>query len=358
MKLTQKLLTFIHRVFDKSPQQFLALRLTYAGSMTWKVEDGVLTTAVVGGPGHGLSIDLSQYTLATLVNFLAAQAGYAVLFADMSDKSLLSATVLIDAAGDISQSNGDHISGYTSLLWAYLESAAVELRAAQSQIVEMIKQLSTRDADGNLSAAGEWQDEIGGYYGIPRIAGEPDTQYGPRIIAEVLRPRGNNVALEAAIAEFTGQPASITDVTLIGPADPLYNGAILYDGSRHYDADTTFLYGLFDAVLGYDLLGGMDVDDYKTTLEGIIDRLRDAGTHLRSLLLAGSAISDALTPPTEFSADPDSLATLTPLTDPATDPDDTSAMTFTWVETFKYEGARFYNGGFDYTPSTTATETL
>src|SRR3546814_4396237 len=82
------------------------------------------------------------------------------------------------------------------------------------------------------TAQGEWLDELGGYYGVPRIQGENDASYGPRIIAEVLRPRGNNVAMEAAIKVYTGQDAKVTDVTLYGDPFPRYDATIRYDGTR------------------------------------------------------------------------------------------------------------------------------
>lgn len=355
MHLTQKLLSRLHRVFNKDPGTFLALRLQYAGSMTWTVADAVLTTTVTDGPGQPLSVDLTQYTLGQLYAFLAAQPGYSVAYGDSSALSLLSARILVDGSNDIAQSNGDHLYGYTSVLWAYLEAQAVELQAAEAQIVEMLKQMSTKTAQA------EWLDEIGGYYAVPRLQGENDASYGPRIIAEVLRPRGNNVAMEAAIKIYTGQAAKVTDVTLYGDTFPLYNGVITRNSAYTYNASRAPLYGLFDVDYGYDFENGGDIAQFAQIVRDLIDRLRDAGTHLRSLLLRGSDMADTFAPPTDTGAI--SWAVSAAIEDTLTAPDDSAfAMASTLGDLsdtfaaaaddaqlvvtydYRYNGIRRYNG--------------
>lgn len=370
MRLTQKLLSFLNRVFDKDPAQFLAMRLRYDGSMVWGVADGKLTTTVSGGSGQSLSVDLSQYSVAQLANFFGSQQGYSIAYVDRSELSMLSALVLIDGGNNIASSNGDHLYGYTSELWSYMEAQASELEAAETQIGEMLKQMST------VTASNEWLDELGSYYVVPRLQGELDTQYGPRIIAEVLRPRGNNVAMEAAIKVYTGQDAKVTDVTLYGATFPLYNGAITRNSAYTYDASRVPLYGLFDVEYGYDLLNGGDISAFQQTVRDLINRLRDAGTHLRSLLLTGSVLADALTPPTDGgSAQPitagmaatDSLTapteasfgvstTLATLSDTLTAPSDTESLSI--VYGYKYNSVRSYNSAIFRTGGQTVIEAL
>ena len=287
MKLTTKLLSFLNRVFDKNPQRFLALRLSYDGQMTWSVRDAVLTTHVVGGSGEALVVNLRQYRLAELMNFLGSQDGYSVLYSAPPDLAGLSARTLLDGDGDIGKSNGDHLYAYTSPLWVYLEAMASELDAARLQITEMLRQMVTKTAEG------EWLDEIGIYYGVPRMPGEADRPYGDRIIAEVLRPRSNNVAMEMAIKEFTGQTATVTDVVLFDGATPAYNSLIQHNGLHLHNAVARPIYGLFDVMIGYNLLTGGSPAQFQQEVREIIGRLRAAGTHLRALELAGSVILDA-----------------------------------------------------------------
>lgn len=370
MKLTSKLLGFLNRVFNKDPQQFLAFRLSYNGEMTWQIADAVLTTTVLSKPSANLTIDLTQYTIATLVNYLVLQTGYQVLYLDSSDKSQLSATALIDGSGDIGLSNGDHFYAYTSVLWAFMDAGARELTIAKNQIPEAIKQMAT------TTASDEWLDELGGYYGIPRQQGELDVSYGPRIIAEVLRPRGNNVALELAISSYTGQDTTVTDVVEYGATFPLYDNTITRNSAYTYSASAARRYGLFDVQYGYDLINGSDIGTFKTTVEGIIDRLRDAGTHLRTLSLQGSVITDTFTAPTDGSSIQPLTATF-PFSDSLTAPSDTfnptsaaisqfldsltapaDSLGLTQTTNFLYDSVRSYNGAITRLGVGSYSETL
>lgn len=368
MKLTQTLLGYLHRVFNKDPAQFLALRLQYAGGLTWQVADGVLTTVVTGGVGQNLSVDLSQYTLSGLALYLAGQAGYEIVYVDETGLSVQSSLILIDGSNDISLSNGDHLYGYTSVLWSYLEAASSELEEAQTQIGNMLLQMST------TTGSGEWLDVIGSYYGVPRLSGELDPSYGPRIIAEVLRPRGNNVAIEAAINAYTGQAVTVTDVVLYTPQFPLYDGAILRDGSHVYGTTGKPIYGLFDVTYGYDLINGGDISTFEQTITDLINRLRDAGTHLRALVLSGSMLADSLVAPTDtgfslaigalfaddLTAPTDGLvfdaSSIAPFSDALTAPADDESLTI--VYGYTYGGLRSYNSVILHMGGKTVTESI
>ncbi len=268
MNLTKRLLSYLHRVFDKDPAPFLALRLNCDGSgMTWAVSNGRLTTTPVGGTAAPLSVDLTQYTVASLAGYLTAQTGYTVSYFDATQLSLLGAAVLMDGSGNVAQSNGDHLYGYTSVLWSYMEANAVELKAAEAQIGNMLLQMSTTTAEDI------WLDELGGYYKVPRNQGELDAQYGPRIIAQVLRPLGNNVAIESALRVINnGLPVSVDD----------------------YDTIVNNSYGQFDVNMTVSL-EFLAVAAYATLLLSItdtIDKMRDAGTFLRRIAILTGVHAD------------------------------------------------------------------
>jgi hypothetical protein len=367
MKLTRKLLSFLHRVFDKDPAPFLALRLRYAGTgMTWSVSSACLTTVPVGGIGSALAVDLTEFTIGELVNYLAAQPGYSVEFADRSELSLMSAAVLLDADGDQDQSNGDHLYGYTNVLWSYMEANARELEEASQQIDQMLLQMST------TTASGVWLDELGSYYAVPRLPGEQDAPYGLRIIAEVLRPRGNNIAIEAAITAYTGQAAKVTDVTVFTPLKPMFDAEDNFDGSKFYSSTSSPLYGLFDVEYGYDITNGGDIGGFADVVRGLIDRLRDAGTHLRSLSLKGSVLSDSVSAPTDTSGM--ALGGAISLSDAAAAPADSSSMAMATASMtdsiparqdglglvvttqYKFSGLRRFDGVISYCGTSTTAE--
>lgn len=363
MKLTQKLLALLHRVFDTDPEQFLALRIQYGGGMTWNISEGVLTTSVVGGIGQGFTVDLTTMTLSQLVNHVSTQPGYSVAYADGSGNLALSARVLMDGTGNIAQSNGDHLYAYTSLVWVYMDAVGVELKSAKAQIPEAIAQMSVQ------TASADWLDELGSYYGVPRLQGEGDQAYGARIIAETVRPRCNNVAIERAISYYTGQATKVTDVTIYGAAFPKYNGAITRNSAYHYQPASVPFYGLFDVEIGYDLLGGENQTAFSATVAGIVGRLRSAGTHLRSLLLKSGSLSDTFTPPVDgeltlaanmimtdsltvpVDVDPVLNAIIEPMTDALTAPVESTAGTV--VYNYQYNGVRTRNGAITYAGGTT-----
>lgn len=367
MKLTQKLLSLLHRVFDPDPEKFLALRVRYGGTMTWTVAEGVLTTSVVGGIGQGFAIDLTTVTITQLVAYIAARPGYQVLYVDSSGNQSLSARVLMDGTGNIAQSNGDHLYGYTSLVWAYFEAVGTELKAAKAQIPEAIKQMSVP------TASSDWIDELGAYYGVPRLQGETDQSYGARIIAETVRPRANNVAMERAISYYTGQATKVTDVTIYGAGFPKYNGTITRNSAYQYQPLSTPKYGLFDVEIGYDLLGGTDQSAFADVVAGIVEKLRSAGTHMRALSMQSGAIYDTFTPPTDNSpmtivATPVLTETLTAptegtftftgaltvMSDPATAPSEPQAFDAIKYN-YCYNGLRTRNGAIKYAGNTLET---
>lgn len=304
MRLTQNLLGYLPRVFERDPAPFVALRLRYAGGLTWRVADGVLTTSPIDGPVSAtlsldfleqayqaspgsvdLQVDLSDHTLASLFTLLSAQPGYSAPFLT-ADLAGLSALTLIDGEGDQGTVYGDRLMGYTSLAYAYMETMAAELAEAGAEIDDMLTQLDTTTAEG------EWLEDWGARYAVPRLTGEPDPAYANRIIAEVIRPRGNNVAIAAAISAYTGQDTTVTDAVVWGGPNPAYNAVRTHNAAVNHSSTATPIYGLFDVNYGYDLVEGGSIAAFQQTVRGLVERLRDAGTQLRALTLAGGALVD------------------------------------------------------------------
>jgi hypothetical protein len=260
MKLTTTLIGYLNRVFKKDPEQVLALRLNYDGAMTWTVADGVLTTSVTGGSGTPLQVNLSNYTISSLCAYLAQQQGYTVPYQDTSSLASRSAMVLLDGSGDQGASNGDHIYGYTSVLWTYMDAIANELTLIGLAIQEGLLQMAASTAEG------EWVDFHGDYYNVQRNQGELDAAYAARIVAEVVRARGNNVSIAEAIrVAVQADSTRVDDVTTYTTA-----------------ANGTKSYGLFDVTVEstVDVPMGSTED---SVVRNLIEVMRDSGTHLRQL---------------------------------------------------------------------------
>jgi len=282
-KLTKKLLLRLHRVFDKDPHRQLALRLQYDGTgMTWSIENGVLSTTVTGGTGANQTIQLQSFTIATLAAKLASLPGYSVPYQDGSEYAQLGALVLIDDEGDIGESNGDHLYGYTNPLWSYLEAAGAELGTAQNQINNMLAQMAVPTAEE------EWLDEHGSYYVVPRSPGESDIVYKPRIISEVTQPKGNNVAIAMAIQSSAPLAQTVRVIDAINDLifTITYNGLIHYDGNAFYDAGIgpNSGHGFFDVDFSYDFTGPVTQDTYLSIIEDTVEKFRDYGTQLRGVI--------------------------------------------------------------------------
>lgn len=371
MRLLQKLLGRLNRVFDVDPNRFLALRFdSTAGPMRWRVADARLTTSGVTSPAQPLDIDLTGYTIAGLANLISALPGYEVHFQAPPDLATLSARCLIDGSGNPADSNGDHLYGYASLTWSYMEAVALELGQAETQIPEAIKQLSIGTAEG------AWLDEIGSYYGVPREIGETDAVYGPRIVAEVLRPRCNNVAIEAALLTYTGQAATVRDVTLPADVVPVYDGTWDHDGTINHGPSVALRYGLFDVEYSQDVFSGGDSSAFTASVRAVIERMRAAGTQLRALVLREPAVLDLFPFPADDGVDfPMLVAPI--LEDAAAEPvesstattsalalgDDTGlvaadALVLTAAYGHTYSGIRRYNGAIRHNGGAGQTETL
>lgn len=266
MKLTQKLLGYLNRVFDKGPDEVLAFRLRYAGTgMQWTVADATLTLTATGGAAPGVIVlDLRTFTLASLATYLGTLTGYSIEYQDGTTVMQRSAVALIDDSGDQNQSNGDHFRAFTSLLWAYMDAQAESLTAAREASAEALLQMSA------VTASDEWVDEHGLYYNVPRTSGETDAVYVARMISEVIRARGNNVAIADSIERAIGGSAwatvRVTDYAVQTTAG---------DGTKSY--------GLFDIDADVDIDSPLSSAEIDANLRATLEAMRDAGTHLRTL---------------------------------------------------------------------------
>lgn len=224
--MLQRLLRYPHSaVFDKAPAEELAFLLGHADGASWSVADHVLT-ARAGALVR--SYDLGDFTINTLAAALAAD-GFTVSGVTTTYQQL-SALSLVEGSGDELVSNGNRLHVYTSLLWVILSAYAAELRGAEAQIVQALRQMLITQAEG------EWLDLWGQLYGVGRWSGESDAAYAPRIPHEAFRIRVNARAIELAIRDATGYDVRIEEPwedvftldqsELSGP-DRLYDGELI-----------------------------------------------------------------------------------------------------------------------------------
>lgn len=223
MTVLQRLLKHPHSaVFDKEPGAELALRIRHPDGAAWSVADEVL---VVKAGALERTYQLSTLTIGQLAAALVADGFEVPTLADAWLNR--SAMVLVEGSGTQEVSNGDHLSAFTSILWALLSGYADGVREAEYQVAQALRQMVATQAEG------EWLDLWGMLYATPRLPGESDADYGARIPREAFRIRVNARAIELAIRDATGFDVRIEEPwneiftldqsTLSGP-DRLYSG--------------------------------------------------------------------------------------------------------------------------------------
>lgn len=230
----QRLLKYPHAaVFDKAPGQELALRLRHPDGATWVVAEEVLS---VSAGGVAREYDLTEHTVSSLANALEAD-GFEVAYQSAQFASH-GASVLVEGKGDQNQSNGDHIGAFTSPLWAIMGGYAREVREAEYQKDQALRQMVITQAEG------EWLDLWGMLYAEERFEGEDDADYAPRIPKEAFRLRVNGIAIEQAILDRTGY-----DIEIREPWQKIFRSSMsVLSGADHFQDDRYYSYFVIQPV--------------------------------------------------------------------------------------------------------------
>lgn len=201
MSTLKRLLGSLHAaVFDTSPDSGLAFFIRHPDGVAWSVLDETLTATV---NGQSKSYKLNTMTVGQLAGQLVLD-GFEVTGLQ-PEFSGLSASVLLDGAGNTLNSNGDRLYAFRDLLRSLFGGYARELRIAKEQIGEALKQMVITQAEG------EWLDLWGALYNTPRKYGQTDAVYAPLIPQEAFRLRVNGFAIEKAIFDLTGQKVHIEE---------------------------------------------------------------------------------------------------------------------------------------------------
>lgn len=251
--------------FGRDPQADLALRVRHPSGLRWQIDRAdTLTLSPDNLPETVL--DLRAYTLAELVAHLLT-LGFEVPYRN-PDLAARQASILLPGSGDQSKSNGDHLYGFRSILWAHLKALDWELGTADLALAAMLRQLILPQARET------WADYWGYYFGMPRLIGEIDADYTQRIIDEFYRARNNPVAMVKNVKRYTG-----ADIELFEPWTRMWtlSQSALSGGDDHLPSGDFYAYHWLQPIS----------HDYHVDWPAILEVLnadRPAGT-----LLLGSA---------------------------------------------------------------------
>lgn len=256
--MLNRLLDATYSAFDRDAHPNAAFRAQHAYGLKWAIRDRVLTAQTETGTPLAV-IGLRGKTIDQVVELLAG-VGCAIVYQN-PELSSRAADSLIAGSGAQSQSNGDLFAVYDSLLYSVLDAYAVALEDANVDVEAAIRQLYLGTAEG------EWIDEWGSYFGLPREDGEADEEYRVRLLVETLRPRVNALAIEKAVLDMTGKQISLyepwRDIFILSEDSALSGEHRLHDGNF-------YTFNIIQPQSAVPI-------DWKKPLS-IIDRNRPAGT--------------------------------------------------------------------------------
>lgn len=254
--MREKLLGYLHSVFDKDPEAVPVIRISASGNAQWEVKDRTLTVKN-SFLGNSSEFDLTGYTLRELVQEIR-YAGFSVTV--IKDGFLdRPSDILLEGFGDEGNGyNGDTLYAFTSPLWSILNTVGLTLEEThQNACIEGVNQAYFD------RARDYWLDVWGMFFGINRLDGQDDESYLAAIIEEVLRLRNNHYAMKNAVEKITGIKVFIHE---------LWKDRYSVGGSNPLPADDDEVYCRFDIITEETLTA----DQEQAVLE-VIEATRPVG---------------------------------------------------------------------------------
>lgn len=249
--MIQKLISHLHSVFNKRDSERVALLFcAHPAGFEWE-SDGRTFVARTEAGAALVNLRLLGLTVEQVVRALDA-AGVRV---DLLDPDYLQAS-----ATGLRGSGGGMVHLSRDVLHAIMDAYAMEIEAADQQILAALEQMSLG------SAKGEFLEYWGGdIFGVAMSADETDQEYRARITAEILRPRLNPLALERILREVTGESIKIREPW----RDMIVLGESALSKSSAFQDGRYFTYGVIQPVATKPLNWDKPID--------LISRNRSAG---------------------------------------------------------------------------------
>lgn len=200
MDVREKLAGHLYRsALALAPAPVTVVRLAHPQGVSWDLGPGLIKVTIAGVS--------TTFTTDGSVADLLSDLALVGVYATFTDNDLLSlpADALLQGYGSSASSEEDKLQVFSTTLWALLDAYGAELNTAEANLIAALEQLYLNTADGEIL------DVWGGYFGVARRADEGDTAYYQHIVREVLRPRVNRFAIEAAIRDDTGLLVSLKE---------------------------------------------------------------------------------------------------------------------------------------------------
>lgn len=257
MDVREKLAGHLYRSgLATAPGAVTIARLSHPSGVTWDLGPGLIRVTIAG-----VTTDLTvDGSVQDLLNDLADLG----VDAEILDPALLTipAAALLQGFGSSASSDDDRLQVFTTSLWTLLDAYGSELDSAEMNLIAALEQLYMETADA------EFLDVWGGYFGVARADGEDDAAYYAHIVREVLRPRVNRFAIEAAIRDDTGLL-----VSLFEPHQKIFRLSVSpLSGDHHLQDGSFWTWNVFQPRYH----SPMTLEQRQRVLE-IIERNRPAG---------------------------------------------------------------------------------
>ena len=157
---------------------------------------------------NGAQIDFSAMTMSQLAIAITT-LGFTAMVTNAA-YSTYPARGLFETAENIS-AGPTSLLYPTSVFYKEMQTSGWALDEQHARIQIAKQQLDLKEAQD------EWLDYWGSFFNVPRMPGEIDSIYGPRIFWQMIRPTQNNVALEIIVKDALGIDITITDaMTVLG----------------------------------------------------------------------------------------------------------------------------------------------
>lgn len=215
-----------------APAPIVAARLAHASDLTWDLGGGVIKVTI-GGITTSFTTDGSVADLLSdlLLVGVTSSAVDPVL-------SAVPAAALLEGWGSDASAEDDALRLFTTSLWALLDTYGSELNEAEVNLVAALDQLYMNTADGEIL------DVWSSYFAVPRKPDEGDAAFYLRIVREVLRPRVNRYAIEAAIRDDTGLFVSLRE-----PHREIFRLSVsALSGGHHLQDGSFFTWNVFQPI--------------------------------------------------------------------------------------------------------------
>lgn len=224
--MRSRLLSYLYREIDSTPDAASAMVLSHPDGVVWSVANRRLRASTEQGVLLA-DIDLSTGTV--------LQAAFGLMNAGVRVSSLnsnfinLRASILIDGSGS-ERSYTNVLLGHQSVLWALIDGYTEETQAATNALPRALQQAKLQSSEG------EWLEFWGDYFNVARGAGQADAGYRSTIVAETLRAKSNKYAIENAVLDITGSQIEIAepwqsifrlDASALSGAHAMHDGVIV-----------------------------------------------------------------------------------------------------------------------------------